>query len=220
MRSQLEPISGPFNLKPRVRVHLGQPRRARPVIRQRINLRTPLLAYVVRAMTLLLGARAGVVRADGGAAGGQGLAAHRQLDQRLPHLYHDAAGLTASDFTTARRLIAGIRRVPRLLGVWVSRVAGVPAPVPCPRRVHSRRAGPRGDHDRASSGRTRGRDRRASQPGSDLSRRTIRVTSRLPCTSMCGSARTVRRHAARRSRPHQKCSRASMACPRCRSTSR
>ena len=25
VRSQLEPISGPFNLKPRVRVHLGQP---------------------------------------------------------------------------------------------------------------------------------------------------------------------------------------------------
>ncbi len=77
------------------------------MIRQRINLRTPLLAYVVRALTLLLAA--GLVW--------YGLMVVLLAVKVSPHtvnsisayrtLYDDAAGLTGSDFTTARRLIAG-----------------------------------------------------------------------------------------------------------------
>jgi hypothetical protein len=78
------------------------------MIRQRINLRTPLLAYVVRALTLLLGA----------ILVWYGLMVVLLAVKVSPHtvnsisayrtLYDDVAGLTAGDFTTATRLIAGI----------------------------------------------------------------------------------------------------------------
>jgi hypothetical protein len=77
------------------------------VIRQRINLRTPLLAYVVRALTLLLGA----------ILVWYGLMVVLLAVKVSPHtvnsisayrtLYDDAAGLTSSDFTTTARLIVG-----------------------------------------------------------------------------------------------------------------
>jgi hypothetical protein len=77
------------------------------VIRQRINLRTPLLAYVVRALTVLLGA----------VLVWYGLMVVLLAVKVSPHavnaisayrtLYSHAAGLTADDFTTPRRLIAG-----------------------------------------------------------------------------------------------------------------
>jgi hypothetical protein len=77
------------------------------VIRQRINLRTPLLAYVVRALTILLGL----------ALLWYGLMVVLLAVKVSPHtvnsisgyrtLYDDAAGLTSADFTSLRRLIAG-----------------------------------------------------------------------------------------------------------------
>ena len=51
---------------------------------------------------------AAVVWADGRPVGGQGVTAYRQLAQRVSHLYDDAVDLKASDFTTLRRLIAGL----------------------------------------------------------------------------------------------------------------
>lgn len=78
------------------------------MIRQRINLRTPVLAYVVRALTLLLAV--GLVF--------YGLMVVLLATKVSPHtvnsisayrtLYDDVAGLTATDFTTPVRLIAGI----------------------------------------------------------------------------------------------------------------
>lgn len=78
------------------------------MIRQRVNLRTPLLAYVVRALTLLLGA----------ILVWYGLMVVLLAVKVSPHtvnsisgyrsLYDDAAGLTATDFTTAVRSIAGV----------------------------------------------------------------------------------------------------------------
>jgi hypothetical protein len=78
------------------------------VIRQRINLRTPLLAYVVRALTLLLGA----------ILVWYGLMVLLLAVKVSPHtvnsisayrtLYDDAAGITAGDFTTTARLIVGV----------------------------------------------------------------------------------------------------------------
>lgn len=77
------------------------------MIRQRINLRTPLLAYLVRALTLVLGL----------ALLWYGLMVVLLAVKVSPHtlnsisayrtLYDDAAGLTQADFTTPRRLIAG-----------------------------------------------------------------------------------------------------------------
>ncbi len=76
--------------------------------RQRINLRTPLLAYLVRALTLLLGL--GLVW--------YGLMVVLLAVKVSPHtvnslsayrtLYDDAVGLKPSDFRTLVRLIAGV----------------------------------------------------------------------------------------------------------------
>lgn len=77
------------------------------MIRQRINLRTPLPAYIVRALTLLLAL--GLVW--------YGLMVMLLAVKVAPHtvnsisayrtLYRDVAGLGQRDFTTTRRLIAG-----------------------------------------------------------------------------------------------------------------
>ena len=77
------------------------------MIRQRINLRTPALAYAVRALTLLLGL----------ALLWYGLMVVLLAVKVSPHtvnslsayrtLYDRAAGIRGSDFTTAVRLIAG-----------------------------------------------------------------------------------------------------------------
>jgi Cu/Ag efflux pump CusA len=77
------------------------------VIRQRIAVRTPLAAYLVRLLTLLLGA----------ALVWYGLMVVLLAAKVAPHtvnnlsayrtLYNDAASLTRHDFTTAVRLIAG-----------------------------------------------------------------------------------------------------------------
>ena len=99
--------------------------------RQRINLRTPLLAYVVRALTLLLG----VVLVW------YGLMVVLLAVKASPHtvnsisayrtLYHDAAGLTAVTSPSSTIDRRGCR-VLRLPACGSSRVAGVPAPVPRP----------------------------------------------------------------------------------------
>ena len=77
------------------------------MIRQRINLRTPALAYLVRLLTVLLAL----------ALFWYGLMIVLLAVKVSPHtvnalsgyrtLYHHAAGAKASDFTTAGRLIAG-----------------------------------------------------------------------------------------------------------------
>jgi hypothetical protein len=78
------------------------------VIRQRINLRTPVLAYVVRALTLVLGL----------ALVWYGLMIVLLAVKVSPHtvnsisayrtLYDDLAGLKASGFTTGVRFLVGI----------------------------------------------------------------------------------------------------------------
>lgn len=77
------------------------------MIRQRIHLRIPVLAYIVRLLTIVLAL--GVLW--------YGLMVVLLAVKVSPHtvnsisayrtLYDDAAGLKAADFTTARRLIAG-----------------------------------------------------------------------------------------------------------------
>jgi hypothetical protein len=77
------------------------------MIRQRINLRTPALAYLVRLLTVLLAL----------ALFWYGLMIVLLAVKVSPHtvnelsayrtIYHDAADVMASDFTTAGRLIAG-----------------------------------------------------------------------------------------------------------------
>jgi hypothetical protein len=77
------------------------------VIRQRITLRTPLLAHLVRALTFVLGAAvfwyglmAVLLAVKVAPDTVNSLSAYRSL-------YTDAAGLTRGDFTTAVRLIGG-----------------------------------------------------------------------------------------------------------------
>lgn len=77
------------------------------MIRQRINLRTPVLAYVVRALTVLLGVAlfwyglmVVLLALKVSAHTVNEISAYRTL-------YHDAASLKSSDFTTTTRLIAG-----------------------------------------------------------------------------------------------------------------
>lgn len=81
------------------------------MIRQRVNFRTPLLAYIVRGLTLVLAL--GLVW--------YGLMVVLLAVKVAPHtvnsisayrtLYADAAGLTQNDFTTLVRLIAGVAGV-------------------------------------------------------------------------------------------------------------
>lgn len=77
------------------------------MIRQRVNLRTPVLAYAVRALTVLLGVgllwyglMAVLLAVKVSAHTVNAISGYRTL-------YHDAAALTSADFTTASRLIAG-----------------------------------------------------------------------------------------------------------------
>src|SRR5581483_5874285 len=82
-------------------------RPACPMTRRRINLRTPLLAYLVRVLTVVLGLT----------LFWYGLMLVLLAVKVSPHtvnsisayrtLYDDAISLRASDFTTAVRLIAG-----------------------------------------------------------------------------------------------------------------
>lgn len=78
------------------------------MIRQRINLRTPVLAYVVRALTVVLalvlvwyGLMVVLLAVKVAPHTVNSLSAYQTL-------YDDAAGLTENDFTTAVRFIAGI----------------------------------------------------------------------------------------------------------------
>jgi hypothetical protein len=75
--------------------------------RQRVNLRTPALAYLVRGLTALLGLvlvwyglMVVLLAVKVSPHTVNSLSAYRSV-------YHDAAGLHESDFTTAVRLIAG-----------------------------------------------------------------------------------------------------------------
>jgi hypothetical protein len=77
------------------------------MIRQRINLRTPAVDYLVRALTILLalilfwyGLMVVLLAVKVSPHTVNSLSAYRTL-------YNDAASFKASDFTTARRLIAG-----------------------------------------------------------------------------------------------------------------
>jgi hypothetical protein len=77
------------------------------MIRQRINLRTPVLAYVVRALAVLLGVAlfwyglmVVLLAVKVSAHTVNEISAYRTL-------YHDAASLKSSDFTTTTRLVAG-----------------------------------------------------------------------------------------------------------------
>lgn len=77
------------------------------MIRQRINLRTPVLAYLVRVLTLLLalglmwyGLMVVLLAVKVSPHTVNSISAYRSL-------YEDAAGLKQSDFNTTRRLIAG-----------------------------------------------------------------------------------------------------------------
>jgi len=98
------------------------------VIRQRIALRTPALALVVRVLTFLLAA----------ALFWYGLMVVLLAVKVSPHtvnslsayrtLYHDATSLTRSDFTTARRLIAGFAGLFLFLGLLYLAVQELPRP--------------------------------------------------------------------------------------------
>ncbi len=75
--------------------------------RQRINLRTPVLAYIVRGLTVVLalallwyGLMVVLLAVKVSPRAVNSISAYRTL-------YHDAANLNPGDFTTARRLIAG-----------------------------------------------------------------------------------------------------------------
>lgn len=77
------------------------------MIRQRISLRTPVLAYVVRVVTVIFclalvwyGLMVVLLAVKVSPHTVNSLSAYRTL-------YHKLAGLTAHDFTTSRRLIAG-----------------------------------------------------------------------------------------------------------------
>ncbi len=78
------------------------------MIRQRINLRTPVLAYTVRALTVVLalalvwyGLMVVLLAVKVAPHTVNSLSAYRTL-------YHDAASLTENDFSTAVRFIAGL----------------------------------------------------------------------------------------------------------------
>jgi hypothetical protein len=77
------------------------------VIRQRITLRTPVLAYIVRALTVVLalgllwyGLMVVLLAVKVSPHTVNSISAYRSL-------YHDVAGLTENDFSTAVRFIAG-----------------------------------------------------------------------------------------------------------------
>ena len=188
------------------------------MIRQRINLRTPLLAYVVRAVTLLFG----VVLVW------YGLMVVLLAVKASPHtvnsisayrtLYHDAAGLTASDFTTARRLIAGIA------GFLVFLACGYLALQEFPRPYLARGAFTLGERDRGETTIEPRAIERAVEIAATASPAVTSAAGRLgdeqiavqsmyaapgPSATPCVTFT-----------PAPKMLSASMACPRCRSTSR
>ena len=81
------------------------------MIRQRVHLRTPVLAYAVRILTVVLalgllwyGLMAVLLAVKVSAHTVNAISGYRSL-------YNDVTGLTSSDFTTAVRLIAGFAGV-------------------------------------------------------------------------------------------------------------
>ena len=134
------------------------------MIRQRINLRTPLLAYVVRALTLLLGA----------VLVWYGLMVVLLAVKVSPHtvnsisayrtLYDDVAGLNATDFTTAVRLIAGIAGFLVFLACVYLALQELPRPYLARGAFTVEDSRPRRHQGRTPGGRADGRDRRRWQP--------------------------------------------------------
>jgi hypothetical protein len=115
------------------------------VIRQRINLRTPALAYLVRLLTVVLalalfwyGLMVVLLAVKVSAHTVNELSAYRTL-------YHDAADVKASDFTTAGRLIAGFA------GLLVFLVGFYLASREIPRPYLARGAFRIGDRDRGDT---------------------------------------------------------------------
>jgi hypothetical protein len=98
------------------------------VTRQRVHLRTPALAYLVRLLTLVLGL----------ALIWYGLMVILLAVKLAPHtvnsisayrtLYHDVADLTSSDFTTRVRLIAGFGGLLALLMLLYLAAQELPRP--------------------------------------------------------------------------------------------
>jgi hypothetical protein len=98
------------------------------VIRQRVNLRTPVLAYGVRVLTVLLalglfwyGLMVVLLAVKVSAHTVNGISGYRSL-------YHDAAGLSSSDFTTGVRLIAGFAGVLVFVAGMYLAVQEIPRP--------------------------------------------------------------------------------------------
>ena len=99
------------------------------MIRQRVNLRTPVLGHIVAALTVVLGLllvwyglMVVLLAVKVSPHTVNSLSAYRSL-------YDDAVDLKRSDFTTLRRLIAGFAGVDRVPGLPVSRVQSVAAAV-------------------------------------------------------------------------------------------
>jgi hypothetical protein len=115
------------------------------VIRQRVNLRTPVLAYVVRVLTVVLalglfwyGLMVVLLAVKVSAHTVNGISGYRSI-------YNDVAGLTSSDFTTTVRLIAGFA------GVLVLVVGIYLALQELPRPYLARGAFSVGDRDRGDT---------------------------------------------------------------------
>jgi hypothetical protein len=98
------------------------------MIRQRINLRTPVLAYVVRALTLVLalglvwyGLMVVLLAAKVSPHTVNSISAYRTL-------YDDVAGIKASDFTTSVRILVGVAGLIAAVGFLYLALQEIPRP--------------------------------------------------------------------------------------------
>jgi hypothetical protein len=98
------------------------------MIRQRINLRTPVLAYVVRALTLVLalglvwyGLMVVLLAAKVSPHAVNSISAYRTL-------YDDVAGIKASDFTTSVRILVGVAGLIAAVGFLYLALQEIPRP--------------------------------------------------------------------------------------------
>jgi hypothetical protein len=98
------------------------------MIRQRINLRTPVLAYVVRALTLVLalglvwyGLMVVLLAAKVSPHAVNSISAYRTL-------YDDVAGIKASDFTTSVRILVGVAGLIAVVGFLYLALQEIPRP--------------------------------------------------------------------------------------------
>jgi hypothetical protein len=98
------------------------------MIRQRINLRTPVLAYVVRALTLVLalglvwyGLMVVLLAAKVSPHTVNSISAYRTL-------YDDVAGIKASDFTTSVRILVGVAGLIAVVGFLYLALQEIPRP--------------------------------------------------------------------------------------------